>query len=194
MLTRCKKGMVIVSSRAFLEGTGRNILIGKLARFWENKAQGTSIWVDWRHVATQAAHLPGAPGRGSPLQDRAWAPQRSSIGYIRSQKPQIVSVKARNAHVYGKFDDADFPSLPSPIPSSLARPVLSSQPIPIPKSVAAARGQWWKKAGSNTTKSSSFISQPSQVKTAHRTAADNDANLSGWQVPVRYKKLKNVKL
>ncbi|KAJ7576715.1 AAA domain-containing protein, partial [Mycena floridula] len=35
MLTRCKAGMLIVTSRAFLRGSGRQTLLGKLAAFWE---------------------------------------------------------------------------------------------------------------------------------------------------------------
>ena len=37
MLTRCQRGMYIVSSRAFLEGKGANSLVGKLAAYLGNR-------------------------------------------------------------------------------------------------------------------------------------------------------------
>ncbi|KAJ4477545.1 AAA domain-containing protein, partial [Lentinula aciculospora] len=34
MLTRCRRGMVIVSSRSFLGGIARDTLVGKLSTYW----------------------------------------------------------------------------------------------------------------------------------------------------------------
>ncbi|KAK0469717.1 AAA domain-containing protein [Desarmillaria tabescens] len=45
MLTRCKKGMIICSSRAFLEGIGSRSLIGGLAA-----RMGTRSWVEYHEV------------------------------------------------------------------------------------------------------------------------------------------------
>jgi hypothetical protein len=41
MLTRCKKGMFIVSSQTFLAGPGANSLVGEMAR-----AAGEVAWLD----------------------------------------------------------------------------------------------------------------------------------------------------
>lgn len=65
MLTRCQKGMVIVTQRAFIDGGGRNTLVGKLVKEWE-KAAGTGggVWADAMEVADGRANMPGAPGKG----------------------------------------------------------------------------------------------------------------------------------
>ncbi|KAJ3882090.1 AAA domain-containing protein, partial [Lentinula edodes] len=34
MLTRCRRGMVIVSSQSFLEGVARDTLVGKISAYW----------------------------------------------------------------------------------------------------------------------------------------------------------------
>ncbi|KAH9838486.1 P-loop containing nucleoside triphosphate hydrolase protein [Rhodofomes roseus] len=44
MLSRCKQGMIICTSRAFMEGKAKSSLVGKLAKEW---ADG---WVSWRDV------------------------------------------------------------------------------------------------------------------------------------------------
>ena len=45
MLTRCKKGMFIVTSRAFLSGKASATLVGKLAQEW-----GPSGWTDVKAI------------------------------------------------------------------------------------------------------------------------------------------------
>ncbi|KAK0223268.1 hypothetical protein IW262DRAFT_1365628 [Armillaria fumosa] len=45
MLTRCKKGMIICSSRAFLDGIGSESLIGGLAA-----RMGKKCWVEYKQV------------------------------------------------------------------------------------------------------------------------------------------------
>ena len=41
MLTRCKKGMFIFTNRKFLEGKGKECLVGKMAAAW-----GSEAWKD----------------------------------------------------------------------------------------------------------------------------------------------------
>lgn len=57
MLTRCEKGMVILSSRKFLEKGASRTLVGKMAKEWENHRPGS--WVNWRSVAEGTVDLPG---------------------------------------------------------------------------------------------------------------------------------------
>lgn len=65
MLTRCKKGMVIISNRNFLEdGPGRATMIGRLASHWKGNHGESATWVDWRHVAEKRADMPGVRGTG----------------------------------------------------------------------------------------------------------------------------------
>ena len=65
MLTRCQKGMVIVTQRAFIDGGGRNTLVGKLVKEWEKAAgEAGGVWADAMEVADGRADMPGAPGKG----------------------------------------------------------------------------------------------------------------------------------
>jgi hypothetical protein len=45
MLTRCKKGMFIVSSRKFLTGVGSSTLVGKFV-----ETLGPEAWLDMKDV------------------------------------------------------------------------------------------------------------------------------------------------
>ncbi|KAI0827584.1 AAA domain-containing protein, partial [Trametes gibbosa] len=63
MLSRCKRCMVLVTPRAFVEGGGKNTLLGKLVRRWETMAGAGDFWVDAMDVAAGCADMPGAPGR-----------------------------------------------------------------------------------------------------------------------------------
>ncbi|TFY60454.1 hypothetical protein EVJ58_g5144 [Rhodofomes roseus] len=47
MLSRCKRGMVICTSRAFMEGKAQSSLVGKLAKEWADDGRP---WVSWRDV------------------------------------------------------------------------------------------------------------------------------------------------
>ncbi|KAJ7767925.1 hypothetical protein DFH07DRAFT_725603, partial [Mycena maculata] len=59
MLTRAKKGMVIVTCSSFLRSNnGAQTLLGRLARYWETRQPG--MWIDWRRVADGTADLPGS--------------------------------------------------------------------------------------------------------------------------------------
>ncbi|EPT05584.1 hypothetical protein FOMPIDRAFT_40729, partial [Fomitopsis schrenkii] len=44
MLSRCKRGMVICTSREFMKGSGKSSLVGKLAQEWPDG------WVSWKDV------------------------------------------------------------------------------------------------------------------------------------------------
>ncbi|KAJ7927001.1 hypothetical protein B0H13DRAFT_1060869 [Mycena leptocephala] len=64
MLTRAKKGMVIVTCSSFIRsGDGARTLLGRLARYWETR-EG-ELWIDWRRVVDGTANLPGSPGTPS---------------------------------------------------------------------------------------------------------------------------------
>ncbi len=57
-LTRCRKGMVIVTNKGFLQGSGKSTLLGKLCRFWSLKREA---WLDWRTMLGTEVELPGIP-------------------------------------------------------------------------------------------------------------------------------------
>ncbi|KAF8994650.1 hypothetical protein BDQ17DRAFT_1366575 [Cyathus striatus] len=58
LLTRCRKGLIIVTGRQFLYDGGANTLLGRLSRYWGNKV-GPSVWVSRREVLNGTAILPG---------------------------------------------------------------------------------------------------------------------------------------
>jgi hypothetical protein len=64
MLTRCRAGLVVVTSKAFIKSRGGvHTLLGDLARHWQQHHEGqTDVWVDWKLVADGTANLPGSPG------------------------------------------------------------------------------------------------------------------------------------
>jgi hypothetical protein len=88
MLTRAKKGMVIVTSSLFLRsGVGARTLLGRLAQYWETRKQDT--WIDWRRVADGTTNLPGSPGTPS----LAGLDLRSAVAHSRTF-PRVAAVPA----------------------------------------------------------------------------------------------------
>ena len=69
LLTRCRKGLVIVTSQGFLASGGRQTLLGLLLRHWQS-AHSAVNWIDWRDIAGGTANLPGAPSRSRRAADR----------------------------------------------------------------------------------------------------------------------------
>ncbi|KAJ3733117.1 P-loop containing nucleoside triphosphate hydrolase protein [Lentinula guzmanii] len=61
MLTRCRRGMVVVSRRSFLEGVARDTLVGQLSAYWTTR-EGRNAWVNALDVMNSRVNLPGAPG------------------------------------------------------------------------------------------------------------------------------------
>jgi hypothetical protein len=57
-LTRCKKGMVIVTSKSFLQESGKSTLLGKLCRAWSDHRE---VWINWQTMLGKAVDLPGIP-------------------------------------------------------------------------------------------------------------------------------------
>jgi AAA domain len=94
-LTRCRKGMVVVTDKSFLQGKGKKTLLGQLCGTW-SKHHG-ACWNDRKAVLNDLVALPGlpvplsrsngtlsatTPQRNPPSQARAWA---------RTQKGQPTS-------------------------------------------------------------------------------------------------------
>jgi hypothetical protein len=63
LLTRCRRGLVIVSSKAFLGpgGKGSDTLLGKLVQHWQDQYSRT--WIDWRSIANASVDLSGIKAR-----------------------------------------------------------------------------------------------------------------------------------
>jgi hypothetical protein len=58
-LTRCRKGMVVVTDKCFLQGAGRSMLLGQLCRTWSRRHD--ACWIDWKAMLNNSAALPGLP-------------------------------------------------------------------------------------------------------------------------------------
>ncbi|KAJ7079449.1 hypothetical protein B0H15DRAFT_748033, partial [Mycena belliarum] len=83
MLTRARKGMVIVTSLGFIQSDGgARTLVGKLSQYWENR--GINAWIDWRRVADGTAVLPGSPGTPAP----SLAAEQSELRLSPPQRPR----------------------------------------------------------------------------------------------------------
>jgi AAA domain len=74
-LTRCRKGMVVVTNKCFLQGVGKSTLLGKLNRAW---SQHRDSWIDWKAMLndSEPVELPGVLSLPPPLQ----LPQRALKG------------------------------------------------------------------------------------------------------------------
>ncbi|KAI0251232.1 hypothetical protein BJV78DRAFT_497009 [Lactifluus subvellereus] len=57
-LTRCRKGMVVVTNRSFLQGSGKSTLLGKLCYTWSEHRE---VWINWQTMLGMAVDLPGIP-------------------------------------------------------------------------------------------------------------------------------------
>ncbi|KAG5653154.1 hypothetical protein H0H81_002065 [Sphagnurus paluster] len=103
LLTRCKKGLVIVTSRSFLSHGGRVTLLGALEGNWSTLV-GKRMWVDWRSVSEGKVDLPGAPGPNRPheplvsgaLSSSTTIPQRIFEGEMLF-RPPVSQVQVRVA-------------------------------------------------------------------------------------------------
>jgi AAA domain len=58
-LTRCRKGMVVVTDKSFLQGKGKKTLLGQLCLTWSKHHD--ACWNDWKAVLNNLVALPGLP-------------------------------------------------------------------------------------------------------------------------------------
>ena len=58
-LTRCRKGMVVVTNKCFLEKAGNSILLGKLCDTWSQHHE--ACWIDRKAILNNSAAFPGLP-------------------------------------------------------------------------------------------------------------------------------------
>jgi hypothetical protein len=67
-LTRCKKGMVVVTDKAFLQRAGKRTLLGKLCHTWSRRHD--TCWIGWKAMLNKSVALPGLPLLPTPLPSR----------------------------------------------------------------------------------------------------------------------------
>lgn len=91
LLTRCQRGLIIVSSEAFLgpEGKGSGTLLGKLVEHWQS--QYSLTWINWRSVANASVDLPGVTlNKGRPIGNPETQNKSSSTRDLRMRKVAIA--------------------------------------------------------------------------------------------------------
>ncbi|KAG2007254.1 hypothetical protein CC2G_014962 [Coprinopsis cinerea AmutBmut pab1-1] len=100
LLTRCKKGMIIVTNRDFLRTSGYHTLVARLANHWARMFGESRTWVDWRDVSFGSADMPGVLG---PNRGRS-SFQFGSIVFSTQSNSGSARVPARYQGASGGFD------------------------------------------------------------------------------------------
>jgi hypothetical protein len=94
-LTRCRKGMVVVTDKSFLQRTG-NMLLGELCYTWAQHDE--SCWIDWKAMLNNSAALPGLPlplPPSTPLYYPALAVQQLAL-YGSQQQQALARVNEQS--------------------------------------------------------------------------------------------------
>jgi superfamily I DNA and/or RNA helicase len=55
-LTRCRRGLIVVTNKSFLQRSGKSTLLGKLCHSWSLKREA---WINWRTMLGTEVDLPG---------------------------------------------------------------------------------------------------------------------------------------
>ncbi len=87
-LTRCKKGMVVVTDKSFLQGAGKSTLLGQLCRTWSR--HHVSCWIDRKAMLNNSGALPGLSALGP-------APARSNGIHSHNLRGRTTTTLPRNA-------------------------------------------------------------------------------------------------
>jgi len=128
-LTRCRKGMVVVSNKYFLRSAGSSTLLGRLCNAW---SQHSDAWIDWKTVLNNSAMLPGLLVPPShPLRRAVPVPAPASVSTF--QRPPVpTNVVVGGVGRGGSLNLRQNPATPSLTPppplmdDSEAFPPLSS--------------------------------------------------------------------
>ena len=124
MLTRCRKGLIIVSSKSFLRGGGRNTLLGKLEQEWVKRVKDAA-WVDWRLVADSGRKCRLPHGRDTVTTGRTEVypgptPMATPTFYklhVPIQPPvkdSCIEERQRSPYIYTTTSETSRPSLSVP--------------------------------------------------------------------------------
>ena len=102
MLTRCKKGMVIITNKIFIERSAERTLLGKLAQHWEARRLDEDIWIDWRDITStdRDAKLPGFY-----VPDPSSASSTPKENALVAAKTRYVPGSVGPEPVYARIDD-----------------------------------------------------------------------------------------
>ncbi len=101
MLTRCRRGLVVVSSRSFLLGLGRSTLVGKLAR--------GRPWLESTAVTEQRANLPYAWGKHAPVESVPRHPNLETEPFL-----ETGSVRTPSRTIQASYGSSGISSVQTP--------------------------------------------------------------------------------
>jgi hypothetical protein len=80
-LTRCRKGMIVVTNKCFLRGAGSKTLLGQLCSTW---SQHGDAWIDWKAILNDSVTLPGLPAPPpKPLKRPVLLPAPASVSVFQ---------------------------------------------------------------------------------------------------------------
>lgn len=90
-LTRCRKGMVVVTNKHFLHERGKKTLLAQLCHAW---LQHCDTWIDWKvMLSNESVALPGLP---SPHPTGSIRGSAVSAGAFMSQRPPAPTISTNN--------------------------------------------------------------------------------------------------
>jgi len=97
-LTRCRKGMVVVTHKGFLEGAGWSTLLGQLSLAW---SQRSNAWIDWKAMLSNDNKLPGLPAPSSGTLSYAVSTP-ASLSFRQSPSPSEESNPDTSPRMMGR--------------------------------------------------------------------------------------------
>jgi hypothetical protein len=114
-LTRCRKGMVVVTNKCFLQREGRSMLLGELCHTWSQRHE--ACWIDWKAMLNNSVALPGLP-----------LPLPPPIPLYGMLNPTLAVQRSQQLQALARIDEQ---SRPNPIHSLSQRiAVLPRDPPP----------------------------------------------------------------
>ena len=103
-LTRCRKGMVVVTDKSFLQGAGRTTLLGQLCNTWLR--HHNACWIDSRAMLNNSGALPGLP---APAPSRP-TPNSHNLNWRTTMPPPRNSPSQQNQTRTFHWHDQTYPS------------------------------------------------------------------------------------
>ena len=124
-LTRCRKGMVVVTDKSFLQGAGRSTLLGQLCRTWSRHHD--ACWIDSRAMLNNSRALPGLPAPARPPN----AMHSHNLGWRTTMPPrnlpqsQTQNQNQTRPRPHWTHQDQDQAASESPLAPGRRAPLLS---------------------------------------------------------------------
>jgi len=112
-LTRCRKGLVVVTNKAFLQRLGRNTLLGQLCTAWSSpSSHRNDVWIDWKDMLSPGLPV-DLPGLQATIRTR---PAKQEL--LQSSPPTGSTLNTAAPEFSLTFPSLSPSPLPSPSPST----------------------------------------------------------------------------